>query len=101
MAPRKRSDMWNHFTELENSKAKCGYCSNSYSVAGGSFGNLRRHLKTVHPAVIISKVVLTSDESHVDDPADNGIFNKLFCTIIFLLLILNLLLLKPFMLFVK
>lgn len=84
MAPRKRSDMWNHFIDLGDSKAKCGYCGNQYSVAGGSFGNLRRHLKTVHPAVIISKAVATSDESHVDDPADHGIFNKLFCTIIFL-----------------
>jgi len=99
MAPRKRSDMWNHFTEVENSKAKCGYCGNTYSVAGGSFGNLSRHLKTVHPTVILSKAVVTSDESRVDDPADHGIFNKLFFTIIFLLLILNFLLLKLFMLF--
>ncbi|CAI6353411.1 unnamed protein product [Macrosiphum euphorbiae] len=67
MAPRKRSDIWNHFTELEDSKAKCGYCSNKYSVAGGYFGNLRRHLKTVHPAVIISKAIVTSDESPADD----------------------------------
>ncbi|CAI6358589.1 unnamed protein product [Macrosiphum euphorbiae] len=72
MAPRKRSDIWNHFTELEDSKAKCRYCSNKYSVAGGYFGNLRRHLKIVHPAVIISKAIVTSDESHVDDPADDG-----------------------------
>ncbi|KAL4104932.1 hypothetical protein QTP88_020208 [Uroleucon formosanum] len=72
MAPRKRSDMWNRFTELEDSRAKCGYCSNSYIIADGSFGNLRRHLKTVHPPVIISKAVVTSNESHVDDPADHG-----------------------------
>ncbi|XP_015376740.1 PREDICTED: zinc finger BED domain-containing protein 4-like [Diuraphis noxia] len=72
MAPRKRSDMWNHFTEVENSKAKCGYCGNTYSVSGGSFGNLSRHLKTVHPTVILSKAVVTSDESRVDDPADHG-----------------------------
>jgi len=32
MAPRKRSDMWNHFTEVENNKAKCGYCGNTYTV---------------------------------------------------------------------
>jgi len=55
---------------------------------------LGRHLKTVHPIVILSKAVVTNDESRVDDPADHGIFNKLF-----LLLILNFLLLKLFMLF--
>lgn len=75
MAPRKRSDMWNHFSELDNSKAKCGYCSKILSIAGGSFGNLQRHIKTVHPAVLISKAKerMDIDEDLIDDPADHGI----------------------------
>lgn len=77
MAPRRKSDMWNHFTELENSKAKCGYCNKILSIAGGSFGNLSRHIKTVHPAVLVSKVV-NSDENLVDDPTDHGIMINYF-----------------------
>lgn len=85
MAPRKRSDMWNHFIEFESSKAKCGYCSKILSVAGGSFGNLSRHLKTVHPAVILSKasVAVHIDDNLEDDPAEHGIWNC-FNIIIFL-----------------
>lgn len=76
MAPRKRSETWNHFSELDNSKAKCGYCSKILSTAGGSFGNLNRHLKTVHPAVLFSKAkeIMDLDENLVDDPASHGIF---------------------------
>lgn len=69
MAPRKRSTMWNHFRELENDKAKCGYCSKILSIAAGSFGNLSRHLKTVHPAVILSDPKPSEvDGDDVDDP---------------------------------
>ncbi|XP_050547124.1 uncharacterized protein LOC126908853 [Daktulosphaira vitifoliae] len=72
MAPRKKSDMWNHFTELENSRAKCGYYSKILSIAGGSFGNLSRLIKTVHSAVLISKVTVNSNENFVDDPTNHG-----------------------------
>jgi len=76
MAPRKRSETWNHFSELENSKAKCGYCSKILSTAGGSFGNLNLHLKTVHPAVLFSKAkeIMDLDENLVDNPASQGTF---------------------------
>lgn len=84
MAPRKKSDMWNHFTELENSKAKCGYCSKILSIAGGSFGNLSRHIKTVYSAVLISKVTVNSDENFVHDPTNHSIFDKLFFNFCFL-----------------
>lgn len=82
MAPRKRSDMWNHFSEVENNKAKCGYCSKILSIAGGSFGNLNRHIKTVHPAVLISRKKHMDIDDNVDDPLDNGIFINCF-TIVF------------------
>ncbi|KAL4085139.1 hypothetical protein QTP88_011338 [Uroleucon formosanum] len=71
MAPRKRSTMWNHFRDLENGTVKCGYCSKILSVAAGSFGNLNRHLRTVHPAVILSTpkpTEMVHNEDVVDDP---------------------------------
>jgi len=72
--------MWNHFRDLENGTVKCGYCSKMLSVAAGSFGNLNRHLRTVHPAVILSTpkpTEMVHNEDVVDDP---GIykFNYLF-----------------------
>ncbi|KAL4085298.1 hypothetical protein QTP88_027157 [Uroleucon formosanum] len=50
---------------------KCGYCSKILSVAAGSFGNLNRHLRTVHPAVILSTpkpTEMVHNEDVVDDP---------------------------------
>lgn len=46
---RKHSDVWLHFIEDGDKRAKCKYCKTSLSVAGGSHGNLARHLKAKHP----------------------------------------------------
>lgn len=48
---RKRSPSWDRFKVMEDNKAKCKYCSQHVSVAGGSIGNLIRHLKTKHPTL--------------------------------------------------
>ncbi|XP_077299486.1 E3 SUMO-protein ligase ZBED1-like [Arctopsyche grandis] len=46
---RKHSPLWTHFTEdIDNKKAKCNHCSTIISIAGGSNGNLTRHMKTKH-----------------------------------------------------
>jgi len=45
---KKKSDFWNHFTVLDNEKAKCSYCSIEYSFKGGSTANSDRHLKRKH-----------------------------------------------------
>lgn len=46
---RKFSAIWNHFAEQPDKKAKCNYCKAFISIAGGSHGNLSRHMKTKHP----------------------------------------------------
>ncbi|KAM8705437.1 hypothetical protein ACLKA7_009828 [Drosophila subpalustris] len=52
MSKRKRSNIWNHFIANEDGKTgKCIYCKSSLSIAGGSQGNLARHLKLKHPTV--------------------------------------------------
>lgn len=50
MAPHrgKTSELWNHFIQIENQKAKCGYCSVIISLSGGSLSNLKRHMKSKH-----------------------------------------------------
>lgn len=78
MAPRKRSEIWNHFTDLQKSKAKSGYCNKILSITSGSFGNLSHHIKIVHPAIVLSKskeYINNIDENLVDDPTEQGIFN--------------------------
>ncbi|CAH1407194.1 unnamed protein product [Nezara viridula] len=50
MPSRRTSSIWYHFNE-GNDKAECVYCKKLISTAGGSFGNLRRHLKKKHPTV--------------------------------------------------
>ncbi|XP_046396529.1 uncharacterized protein LOC124163580 isoform X2 [Ischnura elegans] len=47
--PKKRSEIWNHFTSEDNRAAKCGYCHKILSLVGGSTGNLMRHLRLKHP----------------------------------------------------
>lgn len=77
MAPRRKSNMWEHFSESVNDKAKCRYCSTLISVTAGSFGNMGRHLRTKQPAVIISKqnsIDNEEDSSVIDDPGINFIF---------------------------
>ncbi|KAK9719485.1 BED zinc finger [Popillia japonica] len=49
MSSRKRSDIWNHFIVVDNSKYR--YCSQTISVRSGSTSNLSRHLKAKHVAV--------------------------------------------------
>ncbi|KAJ8971547.1 hypothetical protein NQ317_003201 [Molorchus minor] len=50
---RKRSEIWNHFEPRDNNKAKCSYCSQIISAAGGSTGNLARHMRTKHVGISI------------------------------------------------
>lgn len=51
MSARRSSNVWYHFTEKEASRAQCRYCNGLISTAGGSLGNLRRHLKNKHPTI--------------------------------------------------
>ena len=49
---RKNSSLWTQFTEeIDSKKAKCKYCSTLISIAGGSNGNLIRHMKTKHALI--------------------------------------------------
>jgi len=45
---KKSSDIWNHFSVINNEKAKCSYCSNPISYKGGLTTNLSKHLKRKH-----------------------------------------------------
>lgn len=51
----KRSDVWMHFKEIGDNRAKCGFCSSVLSFKGGSVYNLARHLKTRHVGVLNKK----------------------------------------------
>ncbi|CAG5059868.1 unnamed protein product [Parnassius apollo] len=50
---RKRSALWNHFSELTDNKAKCGYCAQILSIPNKSIGNLSRHMRLKHPTIQI------------------------------------------------
>lgn len=95
MAPRRRSTVWNHYQEMKDKKAKCSYCSKVLSIAARSFGNLSRHLKTMHPTVFLSKpVTIHTDEldsaAIIDDPGNyynffNYVYRVKFKCLIFVL----------------
>lgn len=52
-----------HFTEeTGNKKAKCKHCSTQISIAGGSNGNLTRHMKIKH-----AYIPLSSEFSRIDN----------------------------------
>ncbi|XP_075154246.1 E3 SUMO-protein ligase ZBED1-like [Haematobia irritans] len=50
---RKYSNIWVHFKEYGQLRAKCNYRKMSLSIAGGSNGNLSRHMKSKHPLVTL------------------------------------------------
>lgn len=52
---KKRSNVWHHYSILQNNLAKCNICCDKISFSGGSTGNLLRHLKTKHPTVPLQR----------------------------------------------
>lgn len=69
MSTRKRSDVWSHFVATSATEAKCNICKKSFSTKGGSTSNLRRHLKSSHPTVLLAQV---RTETADDCPAAAG-----------------------------
>lgn len=55
MESRKRSHIWNSFSEVSPGQAKCGLCMSIISFKGGSTCNLSRHLKNRHVGVNYEK----------------------------------------------
>lgn len=83
---KKRSSLWNHFTELNDNKAKCCYCSQTLSIPNKSIGNLSRHMRLKHPTIQIQlerqstfpmpnvpSVPLSVDKDEVDDVLGNNV----------------------------
>lgn len=48
---RKRSKIWTHFNNINQTKAECRVCKTKISYRAGSTNNLHRHMRTVHPSV--------------------------------------------------
>lgn len=48
---KKRSNVWMHFSRVNDSRAKCDICKNEFSYKGGSTSNLSKHLKAKHVSV--------------------------------------------------
>lgn len=67
---RKHSSLWTHFIEdTDKKKAKCNYCSTIISIAGGSNGNLTRHMKSKHaliPLVIERQTPIISNSNSLE-----------------------------------
>lgn len=45
---KERSPVWNHFTKLSSTKAKCNICNSAYSFKMGVTSNLHKHLRIKH-----------------------------------------------------
>ncbi|XP_077155210.1 E3 SUMO-protein ligase ZBED1-like [Ranitomeya variabilis] len=52
---RKRSSIWMHFDNIDNTKAECKICKFKLSYRAGSNTNLHRHIRNVHPTVQIEE----------------------------------------------
>lgn len=50
---KKRSPIWDHFTQIEDKKVKCLYCSQTLVQTVGSNSNLNRHMIRKHPTIPI------------------------------------------------
>lgn len=71
---RKRSVIWNHFSIISDTIAKCSYCMQTIKYTGGSTGNLMRHLKTKHVTIQLTRNITNIEpsvnqiEASVDNP---------------------------------
>ncbi|XP_039290365.1 uncharacterized protein LOC111056277 isoform X5 [Nilaparvata lugens] len=63
-----RSTVWLHFDRVEGNGGKCKYCSSRLSCAGGSTGNLTRHIKSKHPDINMSSTSLVGEPMDPDHP---------------------------------
>ena len=51
-----RSSVWSHFRKVADTRVQCDVCKELYSYSGNTT-NLRFHLKTRHPEVVLSSKV--------------------------------------------
>ncbi|CAG9828575.1 unnamed protein product [Diabrotica balteata] len=57
----KKSAIWLHFTSVNEEKVKCNICSTIYSHKSGTTSNLRKHMKTKNPLVIVEDLNFQKD----------------------------------------
>lgn len=71
---RKRSAVWMHYTIIENERAKCNVCRETFSYKGGATSNLRNHLKNKHPTIVLEDKAASgpSESSRIVNPALEG-----------------------------
>lgn len=66
---KRTSDVWNHYSVINNEKAKCSYCTNSFSYKGGSTANLSKHLKRKHIIQYEARKIRRMNvEQDIDEP---------------------------------
>lgn len=70
--PKKKSLVWNYFSDTGSGMAKCNFCSKKMSYKGGSTFNLNRHLKSQHPS---SSVVIASDQQRLSTNVAGGVWS--------------------------
>lgn len=68
---RKRSKLWQFFTEATPDKAKCDLCHTLYSVKGGSTTNLKKHMIKKHRPSYEAIVPLTSETFEAPQPENS------------------------------
>ncbi|GLV46414.1 hypothetical protein CBL_20753 [Carabus blaptoides fortunei] len=70
------SDVWFHFSELGENKAKCNYCAQILKISNRSTGNLIRHIKTKHFSIPIYRSVRSEPNNESRDPSPSEISNN-------------------------
>ncbi|XP_039290389.1 uncharacterized protein LOC111045565 isoform X2 [Nilaparvata lugens] len=68
MPAKRKSTVWLHFDQVEGNKGICRYCFSRLSCAGGSTGNLTRHIKKKHPDINQSSTSLVGESMDHDYP---------------------------------
>ena len=67
---RKRSCIWIHFDDVENTAARCKSCKAKIAHRSGSTTNLHRHMRRVHPAVQLEQATSHPTEDVDDHSSD-------------------------------
>jgi len=72
----KRSDIWNHFEDIGDGKARCKLCRADIGCRGGSTSSLWKHMEMKHTHVLSPKLQMSTAAASKSSLTMPGMFSK-------------------------
>uniref|UniRef100_A0A915J1F8 BED-type domain-containing protein n=1 Tax=Romanomermis culicivorax TaxID=13658 RepID=A0A915J1F8_ROMCU len=73
---RKRSPIWEYFTEMPGNKVECSFCGALLSRNDGNTSNMKKHIEAKHGTLLKRRISDTSDEQTEFQPKLSSTFHE-------------------------